>query len=434
MRSCYNAIRKNFKTPNNKAKAIGAWKVLRMYKIIIPVLMGLESVTGDELEALGFSRESITKENGLVILEPGQEREAIAEAAARCNMFLRTAERVEVEVASFKAENFDELFDAVQTLPWEDWIEPRAAFTVKGYSRQSKLFAPSAMQSTIKKAIVLRLLKARHMPEGALIEEDRDFCDLRIQYSVMNDQVSLRFDTSGEGLHKRGYRKAHNAAPIKETLAAGILYLSRWEPFSGELLYDPVCGSGTFLIEGALMAANIAPGVGRDFRGESWKFIGKEAFARAREEALDLEDRTPPDQVFIAGSDVNGRTLALAKENAGRAGVRPFIRWAEMDLFTLNEAKLRKYFGMDKILFVANPPYGERMSDPEEARRINRALAGLALEEKQNYTKENCRLSVMTSADFEADTGRRADKRRKLYNGMIKCTLYHYFREIRRKD
>lgn len=405
-----------------------------MTNIIIPVLMGLESVTADELLELGFQKDQIKKDNGLVTLESGPSQAETAEAAARCNMFLRTAERVEIEVAGFSAESFDELFEACLAQPWENWIEPRAAFGIKGYSRQSKLFAPSAIQSTIKKAIVRRLQNAWGLREDSRLEEDRSYMDLRIQYSIMNDHVSLRFDTTGTGLHKRGYRKAHNEAPIKETLAAGILQLSLWEPFSGELLYDPLCGSGTFLIEAAMKAANIAPGLKRSFKGESWPFVGKKAFDQAREEALDLVDPAPPDDVFIAGSDLNGRTLELAKENASRAGVRPFIRWAQMDLFELDEAKLRRYFNAQKILFVTNPPYGERMAEPEEVSRINRAVAKLALSEQAKYTKKDCRLSVITSADFEADTGRRADKRRKLYNGMIKCTMYHYYRAIRSND
>lgn len=402
-----------------------------MYTIILPVLMGLESVTADELLELGFAAEAIVKENGLVRLAVGCDRKEISEAVARCNVHLRTAERVELEVANFRAEDFDELFEQVQLLPWEAWIEPRAAFTVKGYSRQSKLFAPSALQSTVKKAIVLRLQKAWHLPKEQHLEEDRDFLDLRIQYAIMNDRVSLRFDTTGTGLHKRGYRRAHNEAPIKETLAAGILRLIRWEPFSGELLFDPVCGSGTFLIEAARLAANMAPGLDRHFSGEQWKFLDSRAFAEAKEAARAAVDLSPPDEIFIAGSDLNPHTLSLAKENAGRAGVRPFIRWAEMDLFKLDEMKLRRYFGAQRIHFIANPPYGERMADSQEVRKINQALAALALSDEAKYTKENCRLSVITAADFEADCGRRADKRRKLYNGMIRCTLYQYFRQIR---
>lgn len=402
------------------------------YKIAIPVLMGLESVLADELAELGYAEEDIQKDNALVMLHVGNDIGELSRAAARCNIFLRTAERVEIEVSSFKAEDFDELFEKCQQLPWEEWIEPKAAIVVKGYSRNSKLFAPSALQSTIKKAIVLRLQRAWHK-EGRELPEDRNFKEHRIQYAVMKNTVSLRFDTSGTGLHKRGYRRAHNAAPLKETLAAGIIRLSRWEPFSGELLYDPLCGSGTFLIEAACMAGGIAPGLNRTFRGEEWAFLDPRAFAEAREEAEAAIDLTSPDDIFIAGSDIDARTLELAKENASRAGVRSFIRWANLDLFSLDEAALRRYFKAQKILFVANPPYGERMADEEEVKKINRQLAALALSDEAKYTKENCRLSVITSADFEEDCGRRADKRRKLYNGMIRCTLYQYFREIRRR-
>ncbi len=401
------------------------------YQIVLPVLMGLESVLGDELKALGYPEEKIIKENALVRLDCDGDAEKAKKALARCNVFLRTAERVEVEVARFKARDFDELFYAVQAEPWEAWIEKRAAFAISGYSRKSKLYAPSAIQSTIKKAIVLRLQKAWHLPENHRLEEDRSFSDLRIHYSIMNDEVSLRFDTSGTGLHKRGYRRAHNAAPIKETLAAGIIYLSRWEAFSGDLLYDPVCGSGTFLTEAALMAASAAPGMRRGFRAERWAFAGEEIFRRAREEARDLADFSTPEEIFIAGSDKDGRALRLAEENAERAGVRAFVHLEKADLFALDEAELRRRFEAERILFTANPPYGERMADAREAADINRGLARLAFSQRAAYTKKGCRLSVITAADFEADTGRRADKRRKLYNGMIKCTLYLYFREIR---
>ncbi len=404
-----------------------------MHRIVIPVLMGLESVVSDELLSLGYQEEAIRKENGLVILIPDQEIQAIRQAVARCNLFLRCAERVELEIASFQAETFDELFEQVQTIPWADYVEKGAAIQVKGYSRDSKLFAPSALQSTIKKGIVLALQRAWHIPEDHKIPEDRDFQDMRLNYAIMKNQVFLRMDTSGEGLHKRGYRRAHNAAPIRETLAAGIIKLSRWEPFSGEVLYDPCCGSGTFPAEAALLAANVAPGSRRSFRGETWPFLGREPFQLAREEALDLEDLQAPSEIFIAGSDIDGRTLDLARENAARAGVAQFIELRHDDLYALSANYVKQRYLASRVLFVANPPYGERMQGESEhdIRDLNQAIGRLAFDPDSKYTRPGVRLSVITSADFEEDTGRKADKRRKLYNGMIKSTMYHYFREKR---
>ncbi len=404
-----------------------------MFRITLPTLMGLESVVADELIQLGIPAATIRKDNGLVSFTPEQDLASIARDIARCNVFLRTAERVELELASFPAATFDELFERVQALPWSDWIERGAAFTIKGYSRDSKLFAPSACQSTIKKAIVLNLQRAWNLPENQFLEEDRDFQDLRIQYSIMKDIVHLRMDTSGDGLHKRGYRKAHNVAPIRETLAAGIIHLSRWEPFSGEMLYDPCCGSGTFPIEAALMAANIAPGVNRNFRGESWSYLGKKAFAEARTEALDLEDRQAPADIFIAGADIDGRALDLAKENAARAGINEFLDFRRDDLFALTANYVKQRYVTSDVLFIANPPYGERMEGETDTaiQELNQAIGRIAFDPDSNYTRPGCRLSVITPLDFEQDTGQKADKRRKLYNGMIKCTMYHYFRQRR---
>ncbi len=404
-----------------------------MYRIVIPVLMGLESVVADEVVALGYEANKVTKENGLVTLMPEQEIEAIRQTVARLNLFLRSGERVELEIASFRAETFDELFEQTKALRWADWVEEGAAIQVKGYSRDSKLFAPSALQSTIKKALVLSLQKSWHRREDFRLQEDRDFQDLRLNYAIMKDQVYLRMDTSGEGLHKRGYRRAHNAAPIRETLAAGIIRLSRWEPFSGEVFYDPCCGSGTFPAEAALLAANVAPGIARDFRGETWPFIGKEPFLRAREEARDLEDRQAPSEIFIAGSDIDGRTLDLARENVARAGISSFVELRRDDLFALSANYVKQRYLASRVLFVANPPYGERMQGetPKEVQEINQAIGRLAFDPDSNFTRPGVRLSVITSVDFEEDTGRKADKRRKLYNGMIKSTMYHYFREKR---
>ncbi len=391
--------------------------------------MGLEACVSDELEALGFAPDRIHKEDARVILDLDQDLAAVSRAVALCNVYLRTAERVELELCRFKARDFDSLFDQAQTIPWEDYLEPRAAITVKGYSRKSQLFAPSAIQSTLKKAIVLRLQKAWGLKPGSQLTEDRNFRDRRVNYSIMQDEVSLRIDTSGTGLHKRAYRLAHTAAPIKETLAAGLIMLSRFAPFSGELLYDPTSGSGTFAIEAALLAANMAPGVRRPFSGESWAFLDTTAFAEVKEEALAQEDRESCGEIFLAGSDLDPQAVKIARENAKRAGVAKLVDFQQKDLFDLQAGQLIAAYGQDRVLFISNPPYGERLADAEVAQKIHQGLGELAFYPGSNFTRPGCRLTVITPGDFETDTGHKADKRRKLYNGMIPCTMYHYFRE-----
>ncbi len=400
-----------------------------MYKITLPVLMGLESVLGKELENLGFSPEAIHKDNALVTVDVAQDRASLSQAVALCNIGLRTAERVQLQIESFGAESFDELFDQVRQMDWSRWIPKKAAFVVKGYNRKSKLYANSAIQSTIKKAIVLSLQRAWGLNEDSSLEEDSSYLQLQISYAILNDRVHLAIDTTGTGLHKRSYRLQAGLAPIKETLAYGILDLSRYNPFSGELLYDPCCGSGTFLIEAAMEMANILPGTKRSFSGENWPFLDKTAFDEVRAKALAEEDPDSIGEVLLAGSDINARNIKVARENARRAGVEKLIDFSMRDLFELDSQRIQKTYQAEKILFVANPPYGERMAEPEDVRRINQALGRLAFYPDGRFTKPGTRLSVITMADFEEDTGRKADKRRKLYNGMLKTTLYQYFRE-----
>lgn len=211
-----------------------------MYRIILPCLMGLESVLGRELEKLGYPEKAIHNQNGQVLLDCGQKREEFSWDLARCNLFLRTAERVLLEVKNFKTKSFDELFDEVIAMPWAEWIQKGEAFSVEGYSRKSKLFAPRALQSTIKKGIVLSLCRAWHLPEDSLLEENPEKMDHKIRFRMMKDRISISFDTSGENLHKRGYRPKRNLAPIKENLAAGILILSHYSGKADELLYEMI--------------------------------------------------------------------------------------------------------------------------------------------------------------------------------------------------
>ncbi len=402
-------------------------------KIIMTTLFGIEALTAEELTGLGYARENIAVTDGQVMLDagdlPGQSDRTVA-AAARLNVFLRTAERVLVQLATFPAADFDTLFDSTRDLPWEEWLAPGIAFHINGYSRKSALFGIPACQSLIKKAIVSRLLRVRGMAAGSQLPEDRTRGLVRIQFGIVNDQVSLMVDTSGDGLHKRGYRPLMHEAPIKETLAAAMLMVSRFQPFSDEALFDPCCGSGTLPIEAALMAGQVAPGLNRAFAGESWSVMGLAPFQAARAEAMAGMNLQPPDQPFIFGSDISPRAVELAQANARRAGVDQLIRFRPGDLLQLKLADLTKWTGFSRHLVICNPPYGERLLDVQQAEAIYAGLGRIFLD--RGMTRPGIRLSVITSHEqFENIVGGRADKRRKLYNGMIKCTLFHYFKQRR---
>ncbi len=250
---------------------------------------------------------------------------------------------------------------------------------------------------------------------------------LKIQFSIVEDTVSFLIDTSGDGLHKRGYRPLAHVAPIKETLAASLILLSKWAPFGDEALIDPFCGSGTIPIEAALIAMNIAPGINRGFSAEKWPAVGRAAFLDAREEAMDLRDTQPIDDPFIFGADIEEKNILLSRENARRAEVEPMIRLRAGDATDLSVKDIADWTGYPKALIVTNPPYGERLLDIEQARELfgkagRNWLAG-------GKAREGLRLSVIAPYEsFEADFGGIADKRRKLYNGMIPCNMFHYFR------
>lgn len=401
-----------------------------MYIIILPVLMGLEAVVKEELLALGFSSEAIELSNGQVSLRPKQDRLAISRAIALCNVHLACAERVELCVAEFPAEDFDALFEGVKALDWSLWIPKKAAFTVvRGYSNKSNLFAPPAIQSTIKKGIVLSLQRAWGLRKDSKIEENKRWLELAIKYYFHEDIVRLVIDTSGPGLHRRGYRTANTEAPISETLAAGIIRLSRFEPFSGELLYDPFCGSGTFPIEAAMYASGVKPGTKRSFTAEKWPLIGQDIFAGVKQEALAGENTEDMTECFIAGSDISRKSIAFSKLNAERAGVAKLIDFSVKNVNILDVDSLIEQYRQDRVLFLANPPYGERMATEKEVEEIHQTIGNLIFYPQTKFTKPGVRASIITTADFEGHTGHKADKRRKLYNGMMECTMYHYFRE-----
>lgn len=399
---------------------------VKKMKVIITALFGLESLVAEDLMAIGYEKQNIQVSDGVITLRVLPED--LAMTVARVNMWVRTGERVFVELMNFPARTFDELFDTVKDFPWEDFIPTDYAFHVNGYSRKSEIFGISAAQAICKKAIVQRLLLARkQLMSDTLVENEKKGL-LKVQFGIVDNQVGMMIDTSGEGLHKRGYRPLAHQAPIKETLAAGLVRLSRYRPFGEEALVDPFCGSGTILIEAALTAFNIAPGLNRPFSAENWPLIGKQVFQTAREEAAALRDTDLPDDLYFFGSDLDPQAVATSLRNARSAGVDQMIRFKQADAFSQTPAALREWTGLSRQLILCNPPYGERLLTQEEAAEIYKGIAGTYLD-SEGFCRKGIRLSVISPDDtFERAVGRPADKRRKLYNGNIKCQMYHYFK------
>ena len=356
-------------------------------------LFGLEGVTADELRRLGFDR--VEAETGKVFFEG-----TLADAA-RANIRLRTAERVLIYVGGGHADTFAALFDITRALPWENFIPREGEFPVKGHTLASALHSLPDCQSIIKKAVAERL-KAVYGGEWLPETGER----YQIQCSLRKDEYAVYIDTSGEGLHKRGYRENAGVAPLRETLAAGILLLSRFRGY--ESLYDPMCGSGTFLIEAAMIATNRAPGVMRSFACEKWRIMPEDAFQTARADAIkDIRDLP----CHIGGSDIDPEMVRLTAENAEKAGVGGHV---DVQVLPLNEVTAQP------DVLIVNPPYGERMADKSAAAAAARGLARLRAG----------RAYIITSDErFEEFYHRRASKKRKLYNGMIKCDLYMYFND-----
>ena len=366
---------------------------------VIPCLLGLEKLIADEIKALGA--ENVVSENGRVLFSGD---EAIL---ARANICSRYAERIQILVGSFEARSFEELFQGTKALPWEQWIAVDDAFPVKGYSLNSTLFSVSDCQSIIKKAVVERL-KTKY--NSTWFDETGPVH--QIQFSIMKDKVSLLLDTSGYGLHKRGYRLEAGGAPIKETLAASLCCLARVRDY--HTLYDPMCGSGTILIEGAMLANNIAPGVNRHFSAERWEQIPENIWSDERERAKSLE--LTDSRLVAYGSDIDSASLEIAKANAKRAGVDKFITFEQRDLRNFEPRS-------EKGTLICNPPYGERLLDLKAAEEIYKIMG------KKFPSKHGWAYYVISpSEDFEIFFGRKADKRRKLYNGMIKCQVYMYYK------
>lgn len=423
-------------------------------KIYLPTLLGVEALTSSELQELGYAKSQITVDDGEVTLHLDSNQD-VANSIAELNFNLRTAERVLLGLAEFDADSFDQLYDKTFNLPWHEWVDYKYYLEIIGYSRKSKLHSIPTCQKILKKALIDKLNLIYGYPNG-VVPEDQKTGNYRIQFSIVNNKVKIRLDTTGEPLHKRGYRPITHEAPLRETLAAAILMVSFYKRNikNGEVLYDPFCGSGTFLIEAALIASDTAPGIKRHFSGEEYHIVGRKAFDRARELAKnksliynsdllnevklqDIKSDKTPAQITtyiypgsatrIFGSDISSDSINLAKENAKRAGVDDLIHFEKQDIYQLKRANLLEKFSTDRILFVANPPYGERLADQEEAVNLAEQLCKLCLNEKRSLAR-GTRLSALTSDDdFEKIMGFRANRRRKLYNGGIRCTLFHYF-------
>ncbi|SMC31594.1 putative N6-adenine-specific DNA methylase [Oscillospiraceae bacterium] len=395
-------------------------------KIIITTLFGLESLVREDLTNIGYDKENITVTDGVVTL-------SVSDAdwetdVARVNMWIRRGERVFFETGEFFADTFEQFFDECVKLPWNDFIPTGYEIIVNGFSRKSKLYGISALQSLSKKAIVRSICKSRGLSEDGIIAEDRKKGTVKVQFGIVEDNVRMMIDTSGDGLHKRGYRPLMHEAPIRETLAAGMVSLARFKPYGFEALVDPFCGSGTILIEAALISCNVAPGKNRHFAYESLPYIGSNIRDKVRDEALEEEDLSATDDIYFYGSDIDPKAIANARENAKAAGVEHLIKFAVADAETRTPSSLAKITNFDRQLVLTNPPYGGRLLTPEEADEIYKMIARTYLTNKGKCQK-GIRLSVISPDDsFERATGHKADKRTKLYNGNIKCQLNNYYK------
>ena len=369
-----------------------------MLQFAIPCLLGLESLVGDEVKKLGLA--DVRVENGRVLCR-GEERDL-----ARLNINLRCGARVLLVLASFRATDFETLFQGTRAVRWEDWIPREGEFPVTGYSINSTLHSVPACQSIVKKAVVERLGAAYGLEK--LPETGKRY---QIRFSIMKDEVMLCLDASGEGLYKRGYRAVGVAAPLKETMAAAMVKLSRYR--GRDDFCDPFCGSGTIPIEAALIAKNRAPGLNRDFTAMSWSIFDRSVWQQARDEARSKEFNG---NYNIVGSDIDPKAIEIARENARRAGVDDVVRFEVADATRFDRKT-------ERGVIVTNPPYGERIMEKQQAEELYRGFGRAWL------ASENWQLYLLSShTEFERCFGKQADKKRKLYNGMIKCDLFMYFK------
>ncbi|WP_234396925.1 THUMP domain-containing class I SAM-dependent RNA methyltransferase [Bacillus massiliglaciei] len=370
----------------------------QQYDIIATTAMGLEAIVAKEVRNLGYE---CTVENGKVMYK-GDES-----AIARSNLWLRSADRIKIKVGEFKAYSFDELFEKTKALDWEDYLPIDAEFPVSGKSVKSKLYSVPDCQAIVKKAIVNRM-KNRHKQVSWFAENGPLF---KIEVSILKDTVTLTLDTSGTGLHRRGYRTDQGEAPIKETLAAALVMLTNWN--ADKPFIDPFCGSGTIPIEAALIGQNIAPGFNREFVSEAWGWMGEKVWEEARMEAEDLAKYDQP--LDITGSDIDHRMVEIANANSFEAGLGDLIRFKQMQV---RDISTRKEYGV----IVGNPPYGERLGEEKAVERMYREM-GQAFSSLDTWS-----IYIITShPNFEQLYGKPATKKRKLFNGFIRTDYYQYW-------
>lgn len=375
------------------------------YQLVATSAMGLEAIVAQEVKALGY--ETIV-DNGKVYFE-GDET-----AIARTNLWLRVADRVKIVVGQFPAKSFEQLFESVKALPWEKYLPVDAAFPVSGKSVKSKLFSVPDCQAITKKAIVERM-KQHYKRLGFLDESGATY---KIEVSILKDVATLTIDTSGAGLHKRGYRQAQGEAPLKETLAAALVQISKWNP--NRPFVDPFCGSGTIALEAAMFGQNIAPGYNREFISEEWPWMKAAIWDTVRDEADSLANYDQP--LEIIGSDIDHRMVSIAQENAMEAGFGELITFKQMQArdFTTQ---------LTDGVMIGNPPYGERIGDVEVVEQVIRDVGKVM----KNYPTWSVYM-LSSMKNFEELYGRQATKKRKLFNGFIETNYYQFWGQKSKRD
>ncbi|MGZ7429787.1 THUMP domain-containing class I SAM-dependent RNA methyltransferase [Streptococcus pyogenes] len=373
------------------------------FRLVATAAAGLEAVVGKEVRALGFDCQV---ENGKVYFEGD------VEAIVKTNLWLRAADRIKIIVGQFPARTFEELFQGVFALDWENYLPLGAKFPIsKAKCVKSKLHNEPSVQAITKKAVVKKLQKHFHRPEGVPLQEVGS--TFNIEVSILKDQATIMIDTTGSSLFKRGYRVQKGGAPIKENMAAAILALSNW--FPDKPLVDPTCGSGTFCIEAALIGMNIAPGFNRSFAFEEWSWVDKEMVQQVRDDAE--QEANYEIELDISGFDIDGRMIEIAKSNAEEAGLSDVITFKQMRL---------QDFRTDKVngVVISNPPYGERLLDDKAVDILYNEM-GQTFAPLKTWSK-----FILTSDElFELKYGQKADKKRKLYNGTLKVDLYQFYGE-----
>ena len=379
--------------------------MMAKFKLVATAAMGLESIVAQEVQDLGYETKV---ENGKVYFE-GDET-----AIARCNLWLRVADRVKIVVGEFPAETFDQLFENTKALNWEQYLPVDANFPVSGKSVKSKLFSVPDCQAIVKKAIVERM-KHHYKRLGFLDESGATY---KIEVSILKDVATLTIDTSGAGLHKRGYRQNQGEAPLKETLAAALVKISRWSP--SRPFVDLFCGSGTIPLEAAMIGQNIAPGYNREFISEDWPWMKAKIWDDARNEADDLANYDQP--LEIIGSDIDHRMVQIAQENALEAGFADLITFKQMQATDFT-TKLT-----DGVI-ISNPPYGERIGEKEEIEKVIKQLGEIM----KNYPTWSVYM-LSSMENFEQLYGKKATKKRKLFNGFIRTDLYQFWGQKSKRD